>query len=225
MQPILSIRNLCSGYGKKQVLFGVDLDVAAGEFLLVTGGNGSGKSSLLRAIYGLLPAWNADAEIIFKPDPNGPGFNTKPPSLNLSKGLAFVPQKNAVFDYLTVEDNLGLGGQSLGSRAIYRARRDQVLDSIEVLRPLLSRMPETLSGGERQIVAMAIVLLHQPKLLLLDEPLAGLDEKNLQLLVDLIRVLWRTHNLTVLIVEHRITELSPLSNRTISLNFGQIVQS
>ena len=66
MAPILSVRNLSTGYGKKQVLFDVSLDVMPGEILLITGGNGSGKSTLLKAIYGLLPPWNADAEIMFR---------------------------------------------------------------------------------------------------------------------------------------------------------------
>lgn len=77
-----------------------------GEILLITGGNGSGKSTLLKAIYGLLPPWNADAEILFRSDPNGPALNTQPATLNLSRGLAYLPQKNAVFDDLSVEDNL-----------------------------------------------------------------------------------------------------------------------
>ena len=87
MQPILSVRNLSTGYGKKQVLFDVSLDVMPGEILLITGGNGSGKSTLLKAIYGLLAPWNDDAEITFRPDPNGPALNTRPAHLNLSKGL------------------------------------------------------------------------------------------------------------------------------------------
>lgn len=115
VNPILSVRKLSTGYGKKQVLFDVNLDVMPGEVVLITGGNGSGKSTLLKAIYGLLAPWNADAEILFRPDPDGPAVSTYPPSDNLSKGLAYVPQKNAVFEDLTVEDNLRLAGHILRS--------------------------------------------------------------------------------------------------------------
>ncbi len=97
MKPILSVRKLSTGYGKKQVLFDVDLDIMPGEIVLVTGGNGSGKSTLLKAIYGLLPPWNDDAEIIFRPDPKGAALSTIPPSDNLWKGLAYVPQKKCSF--------------------------------------------------------------------------------------------------------------------------------
>lgn len=78
MAPILSVRNLSAGYGKKQVLFDVSLDVMPGEILLITGGNGSGKSTLLKAIYGLLPPWNTDSEINFRPDPEGPVILSHP---------------------------------------------------------------------------------------------------------------------------------------------------
>ena len=113
MAPILSVRKLSVGYGKKQVLFDVNLDMMPSEVLLITGGNGSGKSTLLKAIYGLLHPWNADAEILFRPIPDSPALNTTPPTLNLSKGLAYLPQKNAVFDDLTVEDNIRLAGHTL----------------------------------------------------------------------------------------------------------------
>lgn len=159
MTPILSVRNLSTGYGKKQVLFDVSLDVMPGEILLITGGNGSGKSTLLKAIYGMLSPWNAEGKIVFQPDPNGPNLNTQPPTLNLAKGLAYLPQKNAVFDDLTVEDNLRLAGHILRDRHEFAARRDEVLVLLSSLRPLLLRKPEKMSGGERQMIAMAMLLL------------------------------------------------------------------
>ena len=176
MTPILSVRNLSTGYGKKQVLFDVSLDVMPGEILLITGGNGSGKSTLLKAIYGMLSPWNAEGKIVFQPDPNGPALNTQSATHNLRRGLAYLPQKNAVFDDLTVEDNLRLAGHTL--------RRSQgilPLAATKSSRPslcciaLLHRKPEKMSGGERQMTALAMVLLHHPKLLILDEPTAGLD--------------------------------------------------
>jgi ABC-type multidrug transport system ATPase subunit len=98
MHPILTVRNLSTGYGKKQVLFNVSLDVMPGEILLITGGNGSGKSTLLKAIYGLLPPWNTDAEIVFRPNPDGPALAFKgkvntPPDLPSPPSPVSVPAR------------------------------------------------------------------------------------------------------------------------------------
>lgn len=217
MPPILSVRNLSTGYGKKQVLFDVNLEVIPGEILIITGGNGSGKSTLLKAIYGLLPPWNADAEIVFRPNPDGPPVGTRPATLNLPKGLAYLPQKNAVFDDLTVEDNLRLAGHTLRDRLDFADRRAQVLASLPTLCALLQRKPEKLSGGERQMTAFAMALLHRPTLLLLDEPLAGLDSENLHLLTNTIRATHQQHGFALVLVEHRITEFAALAHRTMRL--------
>lgn len=222
MAPILSVRNLSTGYGKKQVLFNVSLDVMPGEILLITGGNGSGKSTLLKAIYGLLLPWNPDAEIVFRPNPDGPAHSTRPTALNLTKGLAYLPQKNAVFDDLTVDDNLRLAGHTLRERNEFTARRDEALAFVPALKPLLRRKTEKMSGGERQIVSMGMVLLHRPKLLLLDEPMAGLDSKNLDLLTSIIQKMHQ-QGLALVLVEHRTTQFGTLAHRTLRLRLGAFV--
>jgi branched-chain amino acid transport system ATP-binding protein len=223
MAPILSVRNLSTGYGKKQVLFDVSLDVMPGEILLITGGNGSGKSTLFKAIYGLLPPWNADAEIIFRPDPNGPALNTQPPTLNLSKGLAYLPQKNAVFDDLTVEDNLRLAGHTLPNDKEFAARREETLAFLPALQPLLRRKPEKMSGGERQMVAFGMALLNCPKLLLLDEPTAGLSPMYMRTALNQLQDLQQKFKMAILLVEHRVRECLPISQRVLSLKLGAVV--
>jgi len=222
MAPILSVRNLSTGYGKKQVLFDVSLDVMPGEILLITGGNGSGKSTLLKAIYGLLRPWNSNAEIIFRPDPEGPPINIQRPTLNLSKGLAYLPQTNAVFDDLTVDDNLRLAGHTLRDRHDYTKRCDEVLASLPTLRPLLRRKPEKMSGGERQTVALAMVLLHQPKLLLLDEPFGGLDHSAMERMGRILADLHETQHVSLAVVEHRRWNLPELRCRAIQLRLGSV---
>lgn len=222
MAPLLSVRNLSTGYGKKQVLFDVRLDVMPGEILLITGGNGSGKSTLLKAIYGLLPPWNADAEIIFHPASEGPPVNTQQPFLNLRNGLAYLPQKNAVFDDLTAEDNLRLAGHTLPNRNEFAVRRDEILTFLPALKPLWRRKPEKMSGGERQIVALAIVLLHRPRLLLLDEPLAGLDAARAD---SILEKLWNINDkqgVTMILVENRILEVGSLAFNHLHLSQGTL---
>lgn len=222
MPPVLSVRNLSTGYGKKQVLFDVSLDAMPSGVLLIVGANGSGKSTLLKAIYGLLPPWNADAKIIFRPDPDSPAFTTQPPTLNLSKGLAYLPQKNAVFDDLTVEDNLRLAGHTLRDRHELAVRRDEVLTALPALNQLLRRKPEKMSGGERQMVALAMVLLNRPKLLLLDEPTAGLAEHLAAEICQTVARLRESLGLSVVVVEHRVGLVETIADRVISLRLGQL---
>jgi branched-chain amino acid transport system ATP-binding protein len=225
MPPILSVRHLSTGYGKKQVLFDVSLDVMPCEIVLITGGNGSGKSTLLKAIYGLLQSWNADAEILFRPDPNSPVVSTNTPALNLAQGLAYLPQKNAVFDDLTVEDNLRLAGHILRDRQEFASRRDEVLASLPALVPLLKRKPEKMSGGERQMVALGMVLLHRPKLLLLDEPLAGLSADWAGSVLDALMHWHSRIRLSILMVEHRTTEVSKLHLSSYWMLQGKVAPS
>lgn len=218
--PILSVRNLSTGYGKKQVLFDVSLDVMPGEIILITGGNGSGKSTLLKAIYGLLPPWNTDAEILYSPDQNGSAFSTSTATNNLAHGLAYLPQENAVFDDLTVKDNLLLAGQILRDNKEFAYRRDEVLSYLPAIGSLLKRKPESMSGGERQMVALAMVLLHRPRLLLLDEPTAGLDSKNAAVVLETIHSAQEKNQLSLVVVEHRQHECSTLGGRLCRMRLG-----
>ncbi|MEF8727914.1 MAG: ATP-binding cassette domain-containing protein [Accumulibacter sp.] len=222
MAPLLSVRNLSTGYGKKQVLFDVSLDVMPGELLLITGGNGSGKSTLLKAIYGLLPPWNSDAEITFRPDPEGQPISTRQPTLNLKNGLAYLPQRNAVFDDLAVEDNLHLAGHTLRDANEFATRRIAVLELLPTIQSLLRRKPETMSGGERQITALAMVLLHQPKLLMLDESLSGLDSDNAGLILSLLKTLHVRSGLALLLVEHRQTAMQGFASTEFHMRLGRL---
>lgn len=225
MHPILTVRNLSTGYGKKQAIFDVSLNVMPGEILLITGGNGSGKSTLLKAIYGLLPPWNADAEIIFRPNPDDPALDTRQPTLNLRNGLAYLPQKNAVFDDLTVEDNLRLAGHTLRDGKEFAARREEVLATLPVLPPLLRRKPEKMSGGERQMTALAMVLLHRPKLLLLDEPAAGLDSAHVSAVSAVLHTINSELPISFLIVEHRVDPFISIPHRRLFMRLGRLDQS
>lgn len=224
MLPILSIRNLDTGYGKKQVLFNVSLDVMPGEILLITGGNGSGKSTLLKSIYGLLRPWNINTEILFHPSLTGPILSTQPASLNLSKGLAYLPQKNAVFDDLTVNENLRLAGHLMNNRQDFVTRYNEILDLLPILKNLIHRKPDKMSGGERRVVALAMVLFSRPKLILLDEPLAGLDENMADHLGIIFKKLYKIEQITLVIVEHRQWNIPLLVSRKLELNLGNVTQ-
>ncbi|HNO77165.1 MAG TPA: ATP-binding cassette domain-containing protein [Phycisphaerae bacterium] len=222
MNAILSVRNLSTGYAPKQVLYGISFDVMRGEVLLITGGNGSGKSTLLKAICGLLPAWNSDASIVFRPNPDRECLHTQLSHRNLANGLAYVPQKNAVFDELTVEENLLLAGHTLSDRRELAARREAVLAFAPILRSLLQQRSDNISGGERAMLALGMVMLHRPKLLLLDEPTAGLDSRNVSAVCEHLENLIAELGLSLLVVEHRADVFASLAHRTMAMRLGVV---
>jgi len=213
---LLSIENISTGYGKKQVLFDVSFEVKQGEIVLLAGSNGSGKSTLLKAIYGMLPQWN-NGQIIF----DGENITGKPTAVLLKKGLLYIPQKNNLFEDLTVKENLEMAGLTLDKRTL-QPRIENALSIFTALVPHLHRTPMKLSGGERQLLTLAMATLHQPKMILVDEPFTGLSPQNITFMAENIRVLNQKSGITILIVEHRVKESSRIANRVIGLKLGRV---
>ena len=193
---MLEVKNISSGYGKKQVLFDVSFEVKQGEIVLLAGGNGSGKSTILKCIYGLLPLWNG--EISF----NGENLNGFKTSYMIKKGIVYIPQKNNYFENLTVQENLEVSG-SVYIKSILKKKIDNVYQEIPKLFAQKKRTPFNLSGGERQLLAFGMALIHEPKLILFDEPLAGLDKAKTTIIMDKIVQLNKKNNIGFLIIEHR----------------------
>jgi ABC-type branched-chain amino acid transport systems, ATPase component len=164
---MLEIKNIETGYDKKQVLFDVSLKVADGEIVSIIGPNGAGKSTILKAICGVLPLWVGD--IIFD------DMSIKGNSIakNIKNGITIAPQGNRVFDELTVKDNLELGGYVLHKSKLHE-RIELTYEIFPVLKKRMRQLAGKLSGGEQQMLAIARVFVPEPKLLLLDEPSLGL---------------------------------------------------
>lgn len=208
---MLKVNNISSGYGKKQVLYDVSLEVNAGEVILLTGGNGSGKSTLLKCIYNLLPLWSGSIEF------EGQNTGDKKPSDLIHKGIVYIPQKDFYFENLTVLENLQISGNMLPKKVL-KERIDEVLE-LTGLEKFKKRKPFDLSGGERKILAFGMGLIHKPKLLLFDEPLAGVDNKNSDVLMNLLYETNNKQNTALLIIEHRtIIE----ADKTLKLNLGKL---
>jgi branched-chain amino acid transport system ATP-binding protein len=220
---ILSVRNVSTGYGGRQILFDISLDLRRQETLLIVGENGSGKSTLLKAMYGILPAWNAEAKIEFWPEPDSPALEPAPPVSNLRKGIAYLPQRQSVFDDLTALENLRVAGESLRPGHLFTERFESVLDTFPALRPALRREAGRMSGGERQMLGLAMVLLHRPRLLLMDEPTAGLSTHHTGWFIEQLERIRLAHALTLVVVEHRIRELLASTQRIVGLRGGTIV--
>ena len=166
---LLQVRGLRAGYGKAEVLSGLDLKLPQGSVVTVIGPNGAGKSTTLNALMGILPASGA---ISF----DGRDIIDVPLEERVMAGLALVPEKRELFSTMTVEDNLVLGGWRQKRRG-----NDQWLEQLERVYTLFPRLKErrdqqagTMSGGERQMLAVGRALMSQPKVLMLDEPSLGL---------------------------------------------------
>ena len=210
---MLEVKNISSGYGKKQVLFDVSFDVKPGEIVLLTGGNGSGKSTVLKCIYNLLPLWQGN--IIFE----GQQVDTKKPSDLIGLGIVYIPQKDFCFENLTVEENLKIAG-NLIPKNILRERISIVYEQLN-LSPFKNRKPFNLSGGEKKLLALGMCLIHQPRLILFDEPLAGIDEKNSEKILRLFDGIFKNPKLGVIIVEHK-DSAREMFNRKIELDLGKL---
>ena len=165
---LLNVEGLVAGYSAAdEVLKGVDFSIDAGEIVSVIGPNGAGKSTLLKAIAGLLKPGKGDIRL------DGHPIGGHPPREIARMGLAYVPQEQNIFPTMSVRENLEMGGyvDPKGSRR----RIDAVFDRFPVLAKKRRHAARTLSGGERQMLAMAMALMVEPKVLLLDEPSAGLS--------------------------------------------------
>lgn len=167
MDEILRVEGVTAGYGNAQVIFKVNLEVASRSLVVIVGPNGSGKSTLLKSVVGFTTIH--DGRILF----NGQNIIRMPVEARVRLGLGYVPQVDNVFPNLTIEENLRMGGYLLG-----REELESSIDSIFKVFPLLeerrSQLAGTLSGGERQMLALASCLITKPKIILLDEPTAQL---------------------------------------------------
>ncbi len=213
---MLKLGNVFSGYGKMEVLHGIDLEVEKGEIVSVLGPNGAGKSTLLNTIFGIANILRGS--ITF----NGRSIVGLKPNQITRIGIGYTPQISNVFPSMTVLENLEIGAYH---------RRDDIrgdLEEVFQLFPEIERrkhnLAKTLSGGERQMLAVARALMAKPKLLLLDEPTAGLAPKAASLLMKKILEI-RERGITVLLVEQNVKRALDVSDRAYVLVGGRIVHS
>lgn len=200
MTASLSIENLHAGYHGKNILHGVALELPAGGALTIIGPNGSGKSTLLKAVVGLLPP--SEGRLLLA----GQDISRLDAPARAQRGMAYVPQENNVFRNMDVADNLRMSGeflQSARATSPLRARMDAMLELFPELRPHLRTSAGLLSGGQRQMVAMASALMQSPALLVLDEPSAGLSPRNAELLFVAIHRIRQT-GVTLLMIEQNV---------------------
>ncbi len=211
---MLEIKNLNTGYDKKQVLFDLSLNVEDGEIVSIIGPNGAGKSTILKAVCGLISPWNG--EILF----DNKNINHNQPSKNVALGITFAPQGNRVFDELSVKENLEIGGYLLQKDKL-KIRTEIVLELFPLLKERIKQTAGSLSGGEKQMLALGCALIPEPKLLLLDEPSLGLAPNLLNDVFQKIVEVNQKMKLSILIVEQKVREVLAISHRVYSIKLGK----
>ena len=215
---MLEVRELRSGYGNFEVLDRVNLRVDAGQIVTVLGHNGAGKSTLLKTLFGLLPV--RGGTVIF----DDVDMTQARPFEKAACGMRLVPQEGNVFPNLSVEDNLRLGALTLpGDRTALAARTEAIIDTFPILRERRALRARVLSGGERQMLAISIALMTAPKLLLLDEPSAGLAPMAVARLFELILEIRDRLGAAVLLVEQNVNEALRVAERAYVLEEGRVV--
>jgi branched-chain amino acid transport system ATP-binding protein len=214
---MLDLEGIDAGYGGFQALFGVSLEVAAGEAVAVIGPNGAGKTTLLRAISKLIPI---RGRILME----GTDLASVPAHQVVARGIAQVPEGRRLFPGLTVEDNLRMGAFHREARGHYGKRLDFVYGLFPRLKERRDQLAGTMSGGEQQMCAIGRALMSGPKLLLLDEPSAGLAPVVVQQVFELIGRI-RGEGFTVLIVEQNVQQVLRVVDRAYLLEVGRIKAS
>jgi branched-chain amino acid transport system ATP-binding protein len=214
--PLLKVTDLRAGYGKAEVLHGLSLEAAKGSVITVIGPNGAGKSTLLNALMGLIPGKGL---IEF----DGQSINALTLEERVMQGIALVPEKRELFSTMSVEDNLVLGGyrQMRLGNAQWRDRLADVFDLFPRLKERRLQEAGTLSGGERQMLAVGRSLMSRPALLMLDEPSLGLAPLIVKEIFSIIETL-RQIGVTIVLVEQNARAALAVADHGYVLEMGEI---
>jgi len=216
-EPLLNVRGLNAGFDAGPVLFGIDLEVAAGELIALVGANGAGKSTLLGVLSGLVRATSGTVTL------GGQDVTNARPEVLVRKGVAHVPQGRRLFGTMSVEKNLLLGAYLRRDKEV-RDDLGRVLDHFPALKDKLTREAGTLSGGEQQMVAIGRGMMARPKLLMVDELSLGLAPKVVDRLIDVIRDINR-EGMALLLVEQDVLVALDAADRAYVLENGRVALS
>ena len=195
---MLEIKNAVTGYGKVQILNGINLSVSKGQIIALLGGNGTGKSTLLKAISGLLTVWEGSIEFM------GEGIQNQKPNIIVKKGLTQVTQGKDMYPAMTVEENLKIGAYTRSNKVEVAEDMKKVFDYFPVLGERRRQLAATLSGGEVQMLVIGRGLMSRPKLMMLDEPSSALAPKVVLDIFNIINRINKNEGITLLLVEQNV---------------------
>ncbi|MCC6049409.1 MAG: ABC transporter ATP-binding protein [Thermofilum sp.] len=212
---VLEVKGLRAGYGQMEIVSNVTFDVGDREVVAVVGPNGSGKSTLLKAVFGLCRVFSG--AVLFK----GEDVTRLPPHKRSRLGMAYLPQTGNVFESLTVRENLMLAAHDLGEEEVGK-RLEGVLSLFPELGGLMRRKVRTLSGGERQIVALSMSLLRNPSLVMLDEPTAALAPRLVKQALKRVVELRDEAGVSIVLVEQNALSALEVSDKALLMVSGTV---
>jgi len=214
-EPSLSIKGLRAGYGSLDILNGVDLDVPQGQFVALMGPNGAGKSTLLKTLYGMTTVKGGSI------DWQGRDITALKSRAILAEGISWVPQGRCNFPVMTVDENLQMAAYTLRDSRV-KAERDYVYDLFPILKRRRNTLAGNMSGGEQQLLEVAMAVLQRPRILLVDEPSVGLSPTAIGIVFDeLLRI--NAAGQTILLVEQNTKKAMTVAQRAVILRLGKVI--
>ncbi|WP_077529335.1 urea ABC transporter ATP-binding subunit UrtE [Vreelandella utahensis] len=210
---MLKVNDLSIGYGLSQVVHDINLELGKGEILGVMGRNGMGKTTLFKALIGLLPSWSGDIQM------GGVKLTGEQPYRRVASGLAYVPQGRQVFATLTVEENIRTGLEATGQKKV----PDDIYSLFPVLQEMRKRRAGNLSGGQQQQLAIARALAAEPDVLLLDEPTEGIQPSIIKDMAKTLREIRQVRNISILFSEQVLSFAMDVSDRVLVMDRGNLV--
>lgn len=214
-RPYLAAEGVSAGYSSEPVVHGVDLAIHEGEIVLVLGHNGAGKTTLMRAMFGLLGP--TQGRITYQ----GRDITDQSPAENVLEGIAFVPQGHAIFPTLKVKTNLELGAFVVPDKRVLPERLDTVYQLFPILKERSEQIGGTLSGGQQQMLAIGMALMHAPKVLILDEPSIGLAPNLVDRVMQSVQIINQQFGATIVMVEQSVKYSLPIADRVAVLKTGR----
>jgi branched-chain amino acid transport system ATP-binding protein len=216
---LLNLKEVESGYGDLQILWGINLSVAAGKVTAIAGPNGAGKSTLLKTIVGTIPLKSGNIDF------DGKNISQQSQSKRLRQGISFVPEGRLLFDDLTVYENLRLAAYMAGQdRSEFTVNLEKVLKLFPEINTWIQVLAGRLSGGQQQIVAVARAIVRSPRLILLDEPSVGLAPMVIQRIGDQLQKM-KDSGIGVLIAEQNVQWLENVADEVVILTGGRITDN
>ena len=216
MKPIFSAENISAGYGDVVIVHDVSVRVAEGEIVAIVGPNGSGKSTLLKSLLGFVRLFQGD---VFYQGENITGIV---PDRAVRSGIGYVPQINNIFPNLTISENLDMGAYHRKGKASIKAGMTEIYEMFPELEVRKSALAGNLSGGERQMLAIGRAMMAEPRVLLLDEPLASLSPKPASVILSKLGLIKENH-VAIMIVEQNVKKALSVSSRGYVLVNGTCV--
>lgn len=212
---LLEIKDLKAGYGNLEVLRGVSIALDEGDLAVIIGPNGSGKSTTVKSVFGLTTHFSGNISF------DGKRITGMPTHEIVRLGIGYVPQGRLVFDTLTVDENLSMGGFNIADSRTVNEQKEQVLSLFPILQQKRDQKASFLSGGQQQMLSIARALMRKPKLLLLDEPSLGLDPKTQKLIFKKIKDV-NGQGVTVMMVEQNANQALQICSKAYVVENGSI---